>query len=70
MNLTLAEADVVTRCENANISISAIETLPTGGTHLVCTTSEGAESVRHLLKKHIIPGYVKRFAFYNIRRPW
>ena len=63
MNLKLAEADVVTRCNKAKVSVSAIETLPSGGTHLVCTTGEGAEQMRRVFKKSIIEGRVKRFAF-------
>jgi hypothetical protein len=70
MNLKLVEADVVARCGKAGVSISAIETLPGGGTHLVTTTSEGAEEIRRLLDKHIIPGRVKRFAFYNLRHSY
>lgn len=66
MNLTLVEPDVVAKCLEANVSISAIETLPSGGTHLVCTTSEGAHKMRLKLKSHIIDGKVKRFAFYRL----
>jgi hypothetical protein len=67
MNITLAEADVTARCKKAGVSISAIETLPDGGTHLVTTNSEGAETMRQLLAKHLVLGRVKRFAFYNLR---
>lgn len=66
MNLKLAEADVAARCKTAGVSISAIETLPGGGTHLVCTTSEGAARMRGLFAKQIIAGRVKRFAFLNV----
>lgn len=65
MNLTLAEAAVTQHCLTAKVSISAIETLPAGGTHLVCTTGEGAETMRAKLKKHLIEGPVRRFAFYH-----
>ncbi len=67
MNLTLAEADVVTKCRDAGVDISAIETLPSGGTHLVCTTSEGAVEARQKFGKHIIEGRVRRFPFYTVR---
>jgi hypothetical protein len=67
MNVALTEADETARCKKAGVSVSAIETLPSGGTHLVTTTSEGAEEMRQVLAKHIIPGRVKRFAFYNLR---
>ena len=67
MNLSIAEAAVTESCRKAGVSISAIETLPSGGTHLVCTTAQGAEEMRHLLKRHVIAGRVKRFAFYSLR---
>jgi hypothetical protein len=63
MNLRLPEAEVTAQCAAAKVAISAIETLPSGGTHLVCVTGEGAEEMRQKLKKHLIEGRVKRFAF-------
>ena len=66
MNVKLAEADVTARCKSAGVSISAIETLPGGGTHLVCRTSEGADQMRGLMAKQMIAGRVKRFAYFNI----
>lgn len=70
MNVSLAEADVAALCKTAGVSISAIEVLPSGGTHLVCLTGEGAEDMRHRMKKHLITGRVRRYAFYNPRAPW
>jgi hypothetical protein len=63
MNLDLPEAEVVAICEKLDVSISAIETLPSGGTHLVCTIIEGADQVRLKLKRNLIEGRVKRFPF-------
>ncbi len=68
MNLALAEAEVLASCQKSGVSVSTIETLPKGGTHLVCTTGDGAEQMRRVFKKHIIEGYVKRFAFFDARR--
>jgi hypothetical protein len=65
MNLKLAEAEVLKQCNAAGVAISAIEALPSGGTHLVCTTSGGADDARQKFRKHIIEGRVKRFAFYE-----
>jgi hypothetical protein len=42
MNIGLPEAQIAALCEKAGVRISDIETLPSGGTHLVCITSEGA----------------------------
>ncbi len=67
INLSIPEATVIARCQKAGVSISAIEVLPSGGTHLVCTTGEGAEEMRGLLKAHIIAGRVKRFAYASVR---
>ncbi len=70
INLKLPEANVRKRCDESGVSISAIEPLPSGGTHLVCTTSEGAEEMRLRLMDHIIEGIVPRFAFYRARASW
>lgn len=67
MNASLPEARVAEICAKMSVSISDIETLPCGGTHLVCTTGDGAEEMRQRLRRHIIPGKVKRFAFYHLR---
>ena len=70
MNVTLPEADVVAMCEKFAVSISAIEPLPSGGTHLVCTRSEGAEQMRLKMKAHLVEGAVRRFPFYRARGAW
>jgi hypothetical protein len=70
MNLSLSEAEVQTACLKADIIISAIEPLPGTGTHVVCRTSEGADALREQFAKHLIPGKVKRYAFYRIPSSW
>jgi hypothetical protein len=70
MNLSLPEANVRQRCNESGVSISAIEPLPSGGTHLVCTTREGADEMRLRLGDHLVAGAVKRFPFYRARGPW
>lgn len=67
MNITLPEAEVRALCLKSGVTISAIETLPIGGTRLVCTLSEGADEMRRKLEKHLIAGEVKRFRFYRSR---
>jgi len=67
MNLKLEEADVVAQCAKAGVAISAIETLPAGGTHVVLVTPDGAETMRGVFAKSIIEGRVKRFAFMHPR---
>jgi hypothetical protein len=67
INTTLKQDQVSALCNKAGVSISDIEALPCGGTHLVCTTSEGAEEMRHQLKRNLIEGKVKRYAFFALR---
>ena len=66
MNLALPEQEVIDRCLRKAISISAIETLLSGGTHLVCVTIEGADEARHLFKQNLIYGRVRRASFQRI----
>jgi hypothetical protein len=70
MNIALPQAEVAALCARAEVAISAIEPLPSGGTHLVCTRGEGAEEMRRQLREHIVEGVVKRFPFYRSRGPW
>jgi len=70
MNLSLSEANVLQRCAESGVSVSAIEPLPSGGTHLVCTTSEGADEMRLRLASNLITGRVPRYPFYRARGPW
>lgn len=65
MNVTLPESDVAQSCKTAKVAISAIETLPSGGTRLVCVTIEDADKMRKRLKKHLIDGAVTRYRFYR-----
>lgn len=65
INLSLPEAEVRARCEAAGVSISAIEPLLSGGTHLVCKTGEGAEEIRLRFSEQIIEGAVQRTPFYR-----
>ena len=65
MNLALSESEVTTLCTAAGISVSAIEPLPSGGTHLVCTTGAGADEIRLRLAGHLIEGAVTRYRFYR-----
>ncbi len=67
MNVKLSESEVIAKCATASVSISAIEALPAGGTHFVCTTSDGAATMRTKFRKDIIEGRVKRSAFASVR---
>lgn len=65
LNVTLGEAEVKAICLSSGVGISAIEPLPSGGTHLVCTTGAGADDMRLRLGDHLIAGAVKRYRFYR-----
>ena len=64
MNLTLAPEEVTAKCLAAGVEISAIEPLPTGGTHLVCVTGDGAATMLRKFKGSLVTGRVPRFPFY------
>ncbi|MES2300939.1 MAG: hypothetical protein V4521_02515 [Pseudomonadota bacterium] len=63
MNISLPEAKVRAACEKAKVSVSVLETLPSGGTRLVCTREEGAEEMRVIFRTNMIEGNVKRYTF-------
>lgn len=69
LHLDLAESDVVSRCLAANVGISALEGLATGGTRLVCMSSEGAAKMRKKLKSQLIRETVTRERFRPRMRP-
>jgi hypothetical protein len=61
INLKMTIADVTRECEASGVGISAIERLPSGDTHLVCTTGDGAGEIRRRLADHVVEGSQKRF---------
>lgn len=70
LNIDLPQADVERQCAEHHVSVSAIEPLPGGGTHLVCVRPEGAEEMRQLFSEKLIAGMVQRYPFYRARGPW
>ena len=58
--VNLNEGEVVAKCRNEKVGISAIERLPNGGVRLVCNSSEGAGTMVRKLKRHLIEGEVMR----------
>ncbi|QNM83907.1 hypothetical protein H8M03_06255 [Sphingomonas sabuli] len=61
--LKLDQSEVVAKCETAKVGISAVETLASGGTRLVCMSVDGAEQMRRKLKSKLISGEVTREAY-------
>lgn len=61
--VSLNEGEVVARCAAAKVGISAVEVLPTGGTRLVCMSTDGATLMRKKLKSQLIAGHVTRHLY-------
>ena len=54
MYLNVSEGFVVAQCLEAKVGISAIKSLPCGGTRLVCMSVEGADTMRRKLTKNLM----------------
>jgi hypothetical protein len=52
--VTLDEGQVVSKCLQEKVGISALEHLPGGGVRLVCMSSGGAAQMRRKLKTHLM----------------
>jgi len=63
MNVSIAQADVEALCRKHAASISAIETLHSGGTRVVLQNNQGAETMRKAFGKKVMAGAV-------VRTPW
>ena len=70
LNLNATEDSVKAACIASKIDISAIEPLLSGGTRVVCLTSEGARVLRKSMKTKLIEGRVQRSPLFLARRPW
>ena len=70
LNVTADEASVTETCRQLGLTISAIEPLTLGGTRVVCTTADGAETLRKKMAKQLIVGRPARSPLYLARRPW
>jgi hypothetical protein len=63
IHVSLDEGEVLTRCNAAKVGISAVESLPMGGTRLVCMSVDGAATMRKKLKSQLIAGPVTRHLY-------
>jgi len=61
--LNLSEGSVVAHCLAQKVGISAVESLPEGGTRLVCMSVAGADRIRAKLKRNLLKGEVAREKF-------
>jgi hypothetical protein len=60
IHISLDQNEVLDRCNAAKVGISAVESLPSGGTRLVCMSADGAAKMRKKLKSQLIAGPVTR----------
>jgi hypothetical protein len=60
VNLDAAAVTITQLCAKKDLAISSIERLPSGGTHVVMVTIDGAEGLRAAFKGKVIDGAVKR----------
>lgn len=58
--LKLGEGAVVSSCLKENVGISTIDSLPCGGTRLVCMSGAGADRMRRKLKTSLMSGEIAR----------
>ncbi len=63
LNVSSAAADVRAVCTKHKLTISAIETLLSGGTRVVMRNGDDAANLRRILKTKIINGSVNRAAW-------
>jgi hypothetical protein len=66
----LDETQVIAKCAAGKVGISAIETLPAGGTRLVCMSSEGAAAMTRKFKGQLIKDPVTRAAHRPVHLLW
>lgn len=60
INIDAAQADVTATCAKRNVTISAIESLLSGGTRVVLNTMADAEIIRQVYRTKIIVSPVVR----------
>ncbi|MES2137749.1 MAG: hypothetical protein V4502_11910 [Pseudomonadota bacterium] len=70
IHLNLEEGAVISKCQAADVGVSAIERLPQGGVRLVCMSSDGAEVIRRKLKSHLIKNEVTRERHRPVKPLW
>ena len=54
MQLAMSEQDALSLCTKQKVDVSAIECLPDGGVRLVCSSQDGADTIRQKAKSKIM----------------
>ena len=60
INVQASVAEVTASCRKQGATISAIETLVSGGTRVVLTNMEGTDKMRGVFGRKVIAGEVRR----------
>ena len=60
INVNVAQKDVVSLCKKHGLTVSAIESLASGGTRVVMMNGDAADTARKVFGKKVIDGEVKR----------
>ena len=60
INVRATEAEITRSCQRQGVLISAIETLASGGTRVVLTNIEAADTMRRVFGAKILTGAVQR----------
>jgi hypothetical protein len=60
INVNAPQADVVKLCGKHNAAISAIESLPSGGTRVVFNNIDATETMARIFGKKVLTGTVTR----------
>ena len=68
--VNLEEKRVVADCAAADVTISSIEKIPTGGVRLVLNSSFGAHQMKQKFKSHLITETVTRERFRPRKPSW
>jgi hypothetical protein len=70
INLAMSSDEALKHCTDKGIGVSALEALPGGGVRLVCSSGDGAEQVRRVLKRKLLDADLPRTAFRPTRPLW
>lgn len=68
LNLSVSPADVTAMCARRDVTISAIEALPDGGTRVVLMSADATAVIAGAFKTKIIQGDVRRTPLVTRRR--
>lgn len=60
INVDASEAEVQTACRKHSVTISAIESLASGGTRVVLMNADATATMKHAFRRRLLTGDVRR----------